>query len=123
MIGDVAQAQRSTIMDGLDVSVYGLRLSNTIRYQNRGTGLAQTRVDSPGSLINDAYAYFGQDANTICFLAMSDHVGRTITVMHGTTVVPSGYTNGLFLNSAPAGANWVNHNGIHDIVINICDII
>ena len=58
---------------GIDLRLYGLRISNTLRYQNSTPGQPQTRLDSPGATINDAYAYFGNDSNTICFLAGTDN--------------------------------------------------
>jgi hypothetical protein len=103
---------------GVDLRVYGLRLSNTIRYQNRGPNLPQLRTDSPASPINDAYAYFGQDANTICFLRGTDNpatAGRIVSVQHGTTAVLDGITTGIFLNSL--ASSFITGNAIRDIFV------
>lgn len=106
MIGASGLAGPYGNASGIDLRMYGLRLSNTIRYQNNGVGQPQTRVDSPTSAINDAYAYFGVDANSICFLKGTDNPvtsGRIVTVQTGDAVI-DGVTSGLFLHTvSPSG--------------------
>jgi len=101
---------------GVDLRVYGLRLSNTVRYQNKGAGQRQTRVDSPSTPVNDAYAYFGKDARTVCFLKGTDDpstAGRVVTVQNGDTAVLDGQTSGLFLHTvSPSGTS---NNAIREI--------
>ena len=82
---------------GTDLRVYGLRLSNTIRYQNNGPGQVQTRVDAPTTPVNDACAYFGKDANTICFLSGTDNpatAGRVVTVQQRERGRLTGFSSG-----------------------------
>lgn len=86
----------------VDLRVYGLRLSNNIRYQNSGAGQPQIRIDSPTTPLNDAYAYFGQDANTICFLKETDNPatsGRVVTVQHGPLATLDAITSGYFIHN------------------------
>jgi hypothetical protein len=103
---------------GTDLRLYGLRLSNTLRYQNKGPGHVQTRVDAPTAPINDSYSYFGNDNNTICFLSGQDNpatAGRVVTVQNGNVVTWSGFSSGIFLHSvAPSG---VSFNAIRDILL------
>ncbi len=83
-----------------DLTFYGLRLSNAIRYRNDGAGQPQRRVDSPGTPVNDLYRYFTRDANTIAHLTMTDlpTADRLITVMNGAAA-NDGITGGLFLHT------------------------
>ena len=102
---------------GTDLRVYGLRLSNTLRYQNNGVGRGQVRADAPATPLNDSWAYFGNDSHTVCFLAGNDNPatsGRLVTVRNGGAVV-SGLTSGLFIHSV----NPVNvaNNAIRDITL------
>ena len=108
----------SNVGTGIDLRLYGLRLSNTIRYQNNGAGQTQRRIDAPASTINDAYAYFGNDANTICFLAMTDDPAtsvRAVTATNGNTAGYGGMSSGFFLNTANLGG--VIGNAIRDIAV------
>lgn len=102
---------------GTDLRVYGLRLSNTIRYQNNGPGQRQVRADTPSTPINDAWAYFGYDSNTVCFLAGADNpatAGRMVSVRNGRAVV-DGLTSGLFIHSVyPIN---VANNAIRDLTV------
>ena len=103
--------------NGVDLRVYGLRLSNTIRYQNNGAGQKQVRTDSPASPINDAYAYFGIDANTICFLKGQDNPatsGRVVSVQHGNVAVTDGISVGLILHTLENPINY-DANAIRNI--------
>ncbi|GAC1463639.1 MAG: hypothetical protein NVSMB9_01310 [Isosphaeraceae bacterium] len=112
--GDTGHFGEST---GVDLRLYGLRLSNTIRYQNNLPGQRQVRVDNPTAAIDDAYAYFGKDANTICFLKGTDNPatsGRVITVQHGGAVL-DGITSGVFLHAFTAWA--VAGNAIRNLSV------
>jgi hypothetical protein len=103
---------------GIDLRVYGLRLSNTIRYLNRGPSLPQQRADSPSTAINDAYAYFGQDANTICFLRGTDNpatAGRVVTAQHGFGATQGGVSQGVFFNNVYP--SWVSENAIRNLFV------
>jgi Pectate lyase superfamily protein len=105
-------------VSGIDLRLYGLRLSNTIRYRSNGTGQHQQRVDSPTSSINDAYAYFGNDANTVYYLSCSDNPatsGRNVTAINGSSANYPGITTGLFLNTTNAGG--IFGNAIRDIAV------
>jgi len=102
----------------VDLRVYGLRLSNTIRYQNNSAGQAQTRIDSPATPINDAYAYFGKDANTICFLKGTDNPatsGRVVSVQHGPSATLDAITSGYIIHSV--NPTPVMGNAVRDLQV------
>lgn len=102
---------------GVDLRLYGLRLSNTLRYQNNGPGRPQVRADSPTAPINDAFAYFGNDAKTVCFLKATDNPatsGRVVTVQNGGASV-AGTTSGIFLHSA--FPTVMSGNAIRDVAV------
>ena len=111
MIGTSGVQGSYGVPTGVDLRLYGLRLSNAIRYQNNGVGTKQTRADSPQTSLNDAWAYFGNDANTICWLWGHDNpttAGRRVTVAHGGAVY-NGYSTGLLIHSvAPLAYNTGN---------------
>ena len=91
---------------GIDLRLYGLRFSNNLRYQNNGVGNPQKRADSPSSAITDSYAYFGNDANTIGFLKLTDNptnAGRVVSVQHGNTLANGGVGSGIFLHAPNSG--------------------
>ena len=103
---------------GVDVRVYGLRLSNTLRYQNNGSGHPQVRADAPATAVNDGWAYFGNDANTMCFLRGTDNpatAGRQISVAHGGAVY-GGYSSGLIMHSL-GSPNFHAQNAIRNISV------
>ena len=103
---------------GLDLAVYGLRLSNTIRYQNNGAGKPQQRTDSPTAPITDLYAYFTDDANTIAYLKFNDNPAtaqRTISVQHGSVLAYSGVGSGLFMSTANSGG--IMGNAIRNLCV------
>jgi hypothetical protein len=103
----------------VDLRVYGLRLSNTLRYQNNGPGQRQVRTDAPATAVNDAFAYFGSDANTICFLQGTDNPttsGRVVSVQHGNVAVYGGISSGLIIHTI-GGPGTVSNNAIRDICV------
>ena len=117
-------------LTGIDLRVYGLRMSNTIRYQTNGPGTRQVRTDAPGTPVNDFWAYFGSDSNTICYLRGLDNpatAGRILSVSHGGAT-SGGYTTGLiqhslgvqtfFANNAIRNI-WVQGSGNHGQVISL----
>jgi hypothetical protein len=117
MIGMNGFAAPFTGSTGLDLRLYGLRLSNTLRYQNNGPGQPQKRTDSPTTPVNDAWAYFGNDANTVCYLPGTDNPatsGRVVSVQHGNAVLP-GTSSGIFLHSM--SPHNISNNAIRDIKI------
>lgn len=88
----------------IDLRLYGLRVSNCLRYRNDGAGQPQRRVDSPSTTIVDAYAYFANDSNTIAFLPFTDspsNAGRKLSVQHGTSLAGGTTTSGLILHAYP----------------------
>jgi hypothetical protein len=101
-----------------DLRVYGLRLSNAVRYQANGAGTPQVRADAPGTPLDDAWAYFGQDANTVCFLPFTDDpatAGRVVTVQHGSTASRAGHSTGVIMHAVGPTINL--GNGLHDITV------
>jgi hypothetical protein len=103
---------------GIDLSVYGLRFSNTIRYQNNGAGNPQHRVDSPLSAITDLYSYFTNDANTVAYLALTDNPAtalRTVSVQHGQVLAYGGVGSGYFMSTA--GSGGIMNNAIRNICV------
>ncbi len=117
MIGaDNVHGPLQTASSAIDLSVYGLRLSNTLRYQNNGAGKPQTRTNSPTSPINDAFAYFTNDTFTIAFLTMLDDpagLGRVVSVQHGQATGSSPVGSGIFLHTANAGG--MSGNAVRDV--------
>ena len=102
---------------GIDLRLYGLRISKTLRYQNNGAGQPQKRLDNPAATINDAYAYFGNDASTVCFLAGTDNparLGRVVTVLHGGASA-AGPSSGVFMHTTSSGG--IQGNAIRDIQV------
>ena len=117
MIGiDGAQGSVSGGSTGIDLRVYAFRTSKTIRYQNRGVGLPQTRVDAPNSPINDAYSYFTIDAYTIAFLQCMDNPatsGRVVTILNGNYATPGGISSGIFMHTT--NSLGISGNAVRDI--------
>ncbi len=93
-----------------DIRLYGLRFSNTTRYQVNGTGTTQTRLDLPGTAVNDQWAYFTNDAHTIAYLPLTDNpatlslsASRLVTVFHGNaSASPTYLSSGLFMHAYAA---------------------
>ena len=103
---------------GVDLAVYGLRLSNTIRYQNNGRGKPQQSVASATALITDHSSYFTNDAHTIAYLQMTDNPAtalRTVSVQHGSVLAYGGVGSGLFMNTAASGG--IIGNAVRDLCI------
>jgi hypothetical protein len=108
---------------GLDLRCYGLRLSNTIRYQNNGATTTQTRADSPGTALNDAWAYFGNDSHTIAFLSGTDNpatstanTARVISVTNGGAT-SGGTTMGLIVNTMASAPTQYKGNAVRNLTI------
>ncbi len=102
---------------GVDLRIYGLRMSNALRYQTNGVGTPQTRVDAPGTAVNDNWAFFGSDANTICYLQCLDNpatAGRVITVLHGGAVTGSA-TTGLIMHIT--SQLFCTNNAVRDLQV------
>jgi hypothetical protein len=102
---------------GIDLRLYGLRVSNTLRYQTNGVGQPQKRVDVPNAPISDAYAYFANDSHTVCFLPGTDNpatAGRIVTVKHGGASA-AGPSSGLFMHTPNSGG--ITGNAIRDIQV------
>ncbi len=117
MIGSFGPTATYTGTTGVDLSVYGLRLSNTLRYQNNGAGTKQTRADAPTTALTDSWAYFGNDAHTIAYLPGTDNpatAGRRVTVAHGGA---AGYgpSSGLFINAV--APTYSSGNTFRDLYI------
>lgn len=55
----------------LDFTLYGLRISNTIRYADPGSGNTLAQIPQ------DSARYFGADANTICYLTFDQQYNKT----------------------------------------------
>jgi hypothetical protein len=118
MIGNASVSNPLNGITGVDLRLYGLRLSNAIRYQNNGPGTPQKRIDSPPSPVNDAYAFFATDAHTICSLKCTDDPatsGRVVSVQHGTVAVVEGVSSGYFLHAVYPSA--IYGNAIRDIQV------
>lgn len=87
----------------MDLRLYGLAFSRSLRYEDRGPGTRQTRVD--GKPIDDRYRYqeSPDDPNLISALALTDHpddptTGRFVTSV--SRLVPPYRHVGYFLQSA-----------------------
>ena len=107
-----------TTTPGIDLRLYGLRFSKTIRYRNLGAGQPQTRADAPAAPINDLYAYFTKDGATIGYFALTDNpstAGRVVSIQHGNTASTGGVGSGLFLQHAN-GNNLVG-NAIRNLSV------
>ncbi len=99
-----------------DFALYGLRISNAIRYQDNGTGTVQKRVDAPTTAINDLYSYFTSDANALAYLKCQDNpatAGRVVTVKVGGAA-SDGETLGLFIQ---CGTTPTARNGLSDMIV------
>jgi hypothetical protein len=95
---------------GIDLALYGLRLSKTARYKNLGVGQPQTRADNDSTTISDTYAYFTNDAHTIGFLPLTDAPAanaRTVTVRAGQAGWDT-TTSGVWMTCANAGGIYGN---------------
>jgi hypothetical protein len=120
MIGTQGLLGTYGVPTGVDLRVYGLRLSKTLRYQNNGAGQKQIRADSPQTPLNDSWAYFGNDSSTICWLQGYDNpatAGRNVTVSHGQAVYP-GNSVGLLMHSVPELVYCAN-NAIRNISLTL----
>lgn len=84
-----------------DLTFYGLRVSATARYQNRGVGQPQTRSDQPGTPLNDAWAYFGDDPNTVAWLAGDDPVSSRVIHVRNGGATHGGHSSGLLIHTTP----------------------
>jgi hypothetical protein len=101
---------------GIDLKLYGLRVSNNIRYTSSGTGTAQTILG--GGTLNDQFAYFTNDANCIAYLQMTDNPAtalRDVTVRHGQVQAYDGFGAGVFMQCANSGG--IPGNEIRDLQI------
>jgi hypothetical protein len=101
----------------IDLRLYGLRISKKLRYQNNGPGQRQKRLDASVTALNDAYAYFGDDSDSVCFLAGTDNpatAGRVVTVQHGGASA-AGPTSGVFMHATSSGG--IAGNAIRDMQV------
>lgn len=85
-----------------DLVLFGLKVSNAVRYADAGPGKPQTRLDS--AAITDASRYFTDDASTVAYLPFSDplNAGMLASVNGGATY--GGRTPGLIVAN-PATTN------------------
>jgi hypothetical protein len=99
---------------GIDLALYGLRLSRTARYRVGQPGEPQERLD--GRPLNDVEAYFGNDAHTVGFLPLTERPGtdRTVSVRAGRAGFDC-LASGLFLSCATAGGLY--GSAIRDVAI------
>lgn len=82
---------------GVDLRCYGLRVSRVARYKADGSG-NQVRTDSSAAP-NDAWAYFGDDGDTVAYLPFDDAPtsSRMVPVANGGSTY-GGRSSGLFLH-------------------------
>ena len=102
---------------GIDLRLYGLRISKALRYQDNGPGQKQKRLDASTIAIDDADAYFDNNSDTICFLAGTDNpatAGRVVTVVHGRASA-AGPTSGVFMHTTTSGG--IPGNALRDIQV------
>jgi hypothetical protein len=101
----------------IDLRLCGLRISKALRYQNNGPGQRQKRLDASVTTLDDAYAQFGDDSDTVCFLAGTDNpatAGRVVTVQHGGAAA-AGPTSGVFMHTANSGG--IAGNAVRDMQV------
>lgn len=118
MLGYTGVTAAYGVRTGLDLRVYGLRMSNTTRYQANGPGTPQVRSDAPGTPVDDLWSYFGTDGHTICFMDVRDDPatsGRVVSVFHGGAAA-GGTTTGLIMHSLSSPVPTVN-NAIKNIAV------
>ncbi len=111
MLGYTGLTAAYGVRTGVDLRVYGLRMSNTTRYQTNGPGTPQVRGDAPGTPVDDRWSYFGTDNHTICFMDVRDDPatsGRIVSVAHGGAVA-GGSTTGLIMHSLSSPVPTVNN--------------
>ena len=103
----------------MNLALYGLRFSNTIRYLNNGAGNPQKRADNPSAAITDSYAYFTNDNNTIGYLTMTDNpaTAGAVGFTRSSTGTPcnQGIGSGLFMNSL--NATPCANNAVRDLCV------
>ena len=104
--------------NGYDFALYGLSLSNSIRYQNTGINTPQKRADQPGTAINDAYRYFGNsvtDPGFLCALDFSENPalkGRHLSVRS-----PYGNASAFICHSYTGDFAGTSNNAIRNMRI------
>ena len=117
MIGSFGPTAAYTGTTGVNLSVYGLRLSNTLRYQNNSGYQADACPTRRRRRSPTTRAYFGNDAHTIAYLPGTDNpatAGRRVTVAHGGA---AGYgpSSGLFINAV--APTYSSGNTFRDLYI------
>lgn len=92
---------------GIDLRVYGLRLSRVARYKADDKG-RQYRVDT-NRPPDDQWAYFGDDKDTVAFLPFDDPPSdsRIVPVVNGGAAYGNRSTGFLFHTKTPHGARNV----------------